>query len=151
MELDSITQSHLGSSRRPRLSGLSPESCSSLAAVGCARSAPLVCLPGRGELCTGRCRLLINDDANGSCATGSLSSPLWLHPVHSEVKSRPAGLDFSVEGLLCVCVSFLIQEEGCALIHRDLISKYREQMLNEKGLLSRLINESLFIYLIIHF
>lgn len=50
---------------------------------------------------------------------------------------------------MCVCVSVLIQEEGCSLTHRDLISKHGEKTLKEKSLLSRLTNESLFIYLFI--
>lgn len=99
-------QSRSGRARDPHSLLLSPRPCASLARVGRARSAPSVPLPGQGELCAGRCCLLINDDASGSCATSSLSSPLWPHPVHSKVKSRPVGLDFSVEGLLCV--SFFI-------------------------------------------
>lgn len=63
-------------------------------------------MPTPAELCTGRCCLLINNDASGSSGASSLSRPLWLHPVQLKVESRPAGLDFSVEGLLCMCLSF---------------------------------------------
>lgn len=79
----------------------------------CSRSAPVPAQPG-WHACQARRALhrplpltYYNDDASGSCATSSLSSPLWPHTVRSKVKSRPAGLDFSVEGLLCV--SFFIQ------------------------------------------
>lgn len=99
------------------------------------RSAPPACLPGRGGLCTGRCRLLINDDASGSCATSSLSSPLWLPPVRSEVKSRPAGLEFPVEGAP-VCVFRAPVGGLCSLIHKDEISDSGEKMLMQKCLLS---------------
>lgn len=60
------------------------------------------------------------------------------------MKSRPAGLDFSVEGLLRV--SFFTQQEACVFIHEDLISKYREEMLRGEMLavqINKLISLSL--------
>lgn len=98
-----------------------------------------VCLPGRGELCTGRCCLLINDDAGGSCATGSLSRPLWLHPVHIKVKSWPAWLDFSVEGLLCMCLSWSTKRIVLSFTKIWSVNRKRKYS-REKCLLFRLIH-----------